>query len=272
MPIREFDPLEDFSVEEFSHAGYTYPVFRKGVGPVVLVIHEVPGITPEVAGFARRVVEAGFTVLMPSLFGTPGQRFSLDYVAKQMSAACMRKEFSVLAANKASPVTDFLRGLARAAHEETGQPVGAIGMCLTGNFALTLAMDPWLKAPVLSQPSLPVGPLPALRKGLHASPVVVAAVRDRVQQEGLKVLGLRFTADPLCPAARFRELGKQLGEGFEAVEINSHRGNPDGIGATAHSVLTTDLIDREGHPTRQALDRVLEFFREHLQTPQTGGA
>ena len=273
MPIREFDSLEDFSVEEFSHGEYTYPVFRKGSGPAVLVIHEVPGITPEVARFARTVAEAGFTVFMPSLFGTPGQRFSIDYVARQMSAACIRKEFSVLSANKASPVTDFLRGLARAAHEELGGPVGAIGMCLTGNFALTLAMDPWMMAPVLSQPSLPVGPLPALRRGLHASPAVVAAVRQRVEEEGLKVLGLRFTADPLCPGARFRELEKQLGDGFEAIEINSKLGNPHRISPTAHSVVTTDLVDEEGHPTRQALDRVLAFFRERLQgNAATAGA
>jgi hypothetical protein len=90
-------------------------------------------------------------------------------------------------------------------------------------------------------------------------------VRQRVEQEGLKVLGLRFTADPLCPGARFRELEKQLGDGFESIEINSRLGNPHGISPTAHSVLTTDLVDQDGHPTRQALDRVLAFFREHLQ-------
>jgi dienelactone hydrolase len=272
MPIKEFDPLADFTVEEFSHAGYTYPVFRKGAGPAVLVIHEVPGITPEVAGFARRVAEAGFTVFMPSLFGTPGQRFSIAYVARQMSAACIRREFSVLGADKSSPVTDYLRGLARAAHEELGGPVGAIGMCLTGNFALTLAMDPWLMAPVLSQPSLPVGPLPALRRGLHASPQVVAAVRQRVEEDDLKVLGLRFTADPLCPGARFRALEQALGDGFESIEINSKPGNPHHIPVTAHSVLTTDLVDKEGHPTRQALDRVLAFFNERLKPAATTGA
>ncbi|PKM22425.1 MAG: dienelactone hydrolase [Gammaproteobacteria bacterium HGW-Gammaproteobacteria-14] len=264
MPIKQWDSLEDFRVEEFSHGGYTYPVFRQGEGPAIVVIHEVPGITPEVARFARRLVEAGFSVLMPSLFGTPGKRFSLAYAAQQMAASCIRREFSVLSAHRASPVTDFLRGLARAAHEETGGPVGAIGMCLTGNFALTLAMDPWLMAPVLSQPSLPVGPAPALRRGLHASPAVVATLQRRVEEEGVRVLGLRFTADPLCPAARFRELERQLGDGFEAIEINSKPGNPDGIPITAHSVVTTDLVDREGHPTHQALERVISFFRQQL--------
>lgn len=267
MPIQEDDTLNDFDVAEFSYGGYTYPVFRQGSGPMIVVIHEVPGITPEVARFARRLVEAGFTVLMPSLFGTPGQHFSLGYVSRQMAAACIRREFSVLAANKSSPVTDFLRGLAQAAHEESGGPVGAIGMCLTGNFALTMAMDPWLKAPVLSQPSLPLGPTAKLRRGLHATPEVMAALRQRVEQEGLQVLGLRFTADPLCTAARFRELDKQLAGGFEAIEINSSRGNSDGIAQKAHSVVTNDLVDQEGHPTRQALERVLSFFNERLKSP-----
>lgn len=265
MPSKVFDQLADFSVEEFSHAGYSYPVFRQGEGPVVLVIHEVPGITPEVANFARRLVAAGFAVMMPSLFGSPGQPFSLRYVARQLSAACIRREFSVLAANRSSPVTDFLRGLARAAHEETGQPVGAVGMCFTGNFALALAIDPWLMAPVLSQPSLPLGGTAKLRRGLHASPAVAAAIRQRVEQEDYRVLGLRFSNDPACGGARFRALNDVLGEGFEAIEINSRPGNPDGIPVTAHSVLTTDLVDREGHPTRAALDRVIGFLRERLQ-------
>lgn len=258
------DSLEDFQVYEFSHQGYTYPVYRKGGGPGVVVIHEVPGITPEVARFARKVVDAGFTVFMPSLFGTPGKKFSLAYAAQQMSMACVRKEFAVLAANRASPVTDYLRGLCRAVHEELDGPVGAIGMCLTGNFALTLAVDPWMMAPILSQPSLPVGPTPELRAALHVSPADLETVKRRIADEGLKVLGLRFTGDPLCQGARFRHLEQELGEGFESVEIDSRRGNRARVPVTAHSVVTLDLVDRAGHPTRQALDRVLGFFREHL--------
>ena len=258
------DSLDDFEVYQFSHAGYTYPVYRKGGGPGVVVIHEVPGVTPEVARFARKVVDAGFTVFMPSLFGTPGKDFSLAYASQQMSMACVRREFAVLAANKASPVTDYLRGLCKAVHEELGGSVGALGMCLTGNFALTLAVDPWVAAPVLSQPSLPVGPSPKLRAALHVSPQDLEVVKRRIADEGLKVLGLRFTGDPLCTGARFRTLRDELGDGFEGIEINSNLGNGKRIPVTAHSVVTLDLVDRAGHPTRQALDRVLGFFRERL--------
>lgn len=265
MDVLPQDAMTDFSVNEFTHGGYTYPVFRQGKGPVVVIIHEVPGITPEVLRFARQVSEAGFTVFLPSLFGTPGKAFSLAYVGQQLSMACVRREFSVLAANGSSPVVDFLRGLCRAAHEESGQPVGAIGMCLTGNFALSLAVDPWLKAPVLSQPSLPFGVTGKLRRGLHISPADLAEVRRRVDEEQLKVLGLRFTHDPMCRSSRFRQLEKNLGNGFEPIEIPSGPGNPHKIPMRAHSVVTNDLVDEAGHPTREALDRVLVFFGEHLK-------
>lgn len=258
------DKLDDFTVNEFTHAGYTYPVYRKGQGPGVVVIHEVPGVTPEVARFARKVVDAGFTVFMPSLFGTPGKKFSPAYAAQQMSLSCVRREFAVLSANKASPVTEFLRGLCRAVHEELDAPVGAIGMCLTGNFALTLAVDPWMMAPVLSQPSLPIGTTKVLREALHVSPADLETVKRRIDEEGLSVLGLRFTGDPLCQRPRFKRLEQELGEGFESIEIDSRRGNRDRISMTAHSVVTMDLVDKAGHPTRQALDRVLGFFRENL--------
>ena len=266
MQTSAHDSLDDFSVEEFTHAGYTYPVYRKGAGPGVVVIHEVPGVTPEVANFARRVVDAGFTVFMPSLFGTPGKAFSPAYAAQQLAASCVRREFAVLAANRSSPVVNFLRGLCRAVHDELDGPVGAIGMCLTGNFALTLAVDEWMMAPVLSQPSLPLPPAGPLRRALHVSPADLARVRQRVREEQLQVLGLRFTHDPACPAARFGRLAEELGEGFEAVEIDSSPGNPHGIPRTAHSVVTKDLVDREGHPTREALERVIGFFRERLTT------
>ena len=78
------------------------------------------------------------------------------------------------------------------------------------------------------------------------------------------VLGLRFTADPAVPLARFETLRRELGDAFIAVEIDSSRGNPHGIGRRAHSVLTLDLVDEPGHPTRAALQQVLAFLQERL--------
>src|SRR5690606_19754070 len=131
----------------------------------------------------------------------------------------------------------------------------------------------WVKAPVLSQPSLPVGLTPRLRRAIHLSPEDVARLRRRMDEEQLKVLGLRFTADALCGGSRFRTLRERLGPGFEGIEISSFPGNPHGIAPVAHSVVTTDLVDEAGHPTRQALERVLGFFREALlEAPAAPGA
>ena len=258
-------PLEGFEAFPFTHAGATRDVYRRGSGPGVVVIHEIPGITPEVARFGRRVADDGFTAFLPHLFGTPGKAFSNAYVLSQMARACVSREFTVLARNESSPITDWLRALCRQAHARCGGPgVGALGMCLTGNFALALMVDESVLAPVLSQPSLPFPVSAAHRAALHVSDAELAAAKGRAQL-GCGVLGLRFTRDPLCPPERFERLRRELGAGFEAVEIDSSSGNPHGIPRTAHSVLTKDLVDEAGHPTRAALERVLGFFRERLR-------
>ena len=256
--------LEGFDSFPFTHAGATRTVHCLGSGPGVVVMHEIPGITPEVERFARRVAAEGFRVFLPHLFGTPGKSLSTPYMLGQMARACISREFSVLAKGESSPITDWLRALCRHAHAECGGPgVGAIGMCLTGNFALSLMVDDAVMAPVLSQPSLPFPVSRAHREALHLSEGDLEIVKKRSRQ-GAGVLGLRFSNDPLCPPERFDTLRRELGENFEAIEIDSSRANPHGIKRMAHSVVTEELIDEEGHPTRAALDRVLSLFRERL--------
>ncbi len=258
--------LDGFELSSFTHDGETRPVHRRGSGPGVVIMHEIPGITPQVADFGRRVADAGFTAVLPEMFGTPGKPLSNGYLARQMLRACISREFSVLAQHRSSPITDWLRALCRQVHRECGGPgVGAVGMCLTGNFALALMVDETIMAPVLSQPSLPFGVTRAHRAALHLSPRDLDVVRQRTAS-GCTVLGLRFSHDPLCPAERFETLRRELGSGFESIEIDSSRGNPNGLPRMAHSVLTTDLVDEAGHPTREALERVLGLFRERLFT------
>lgn len=262
--MQTIPPVDGFESVWFDEPPYRFPVYIRGTGPGVVVIHEVPGITPEVAGFARRVTEAGFTVWMPSLFGVPGAPYTPGNIGRQLAAACVRREFSILARNEASPVTTALRSLARQLHEAVGGPgVGVVGMCLTGNFALSMMLEPAVLAPVLSQPSLPFAVTPAHAAALHVSPSELCA-KERAKQ-GVRVLGLRFTHDPLCPAARFDSLRRELGDAFEGIEIDSSPGNPHGLPLIAHAVLTKDLVDHDGHPTMRALQRVLAFFREQLR-------
>jgi dienelactone hydrolase len=258
-------PLQGFAESTFTHDGVERTIFRRGNGPGVVIIPEIPGVTPAVARFAEYVAEAGFTAFVVSLFGTPGRPLSdIPYTIGVFARACVSREFAVLAANGSSPITTYLRALCRHVHAELGgKGVGAIGMCFTGNFALALMVEPCVMAPVLSQPSLPFGFTPERRSGLHLSPEDLAIVKERVA-DGCPVLGMRFTHDPAVPPERFARLRKELGAGFEAIEIDSSPGNAWGIGPMAHSVVTNHLVDEAGHPTRKALCRVLAFFEERL--------
>jgi dienelactone hydrolase len=266
MSDSKLPSLPGWVTEPFTHDGTTRDVLRRGAGPGIVVLHEMPGVTPAVAAFGNRLVDAGFTVWMPVLFGEVGRPPSGGYLFSTAVGACVAKEFSVLAARRSSPITDYLRALARELAKATGGPVGALGMCFTGNFALAMLVDDAVAAPVLSQPSLPFPIGRERRRALHLSDAELATVKERVAG-GCAVLGLRFTGDPVVPRERFERLRQELGDGFEAIEIDSSPGNPHGISKKAHSVLTQDLVDREGHPTRAALDRTIAFFRERLARP-----
>ncbi len=255
--------LERFTATAFTHDGTTRTVYRAGTGPGVVVMSEMPGITPKVAEFAGRVVDAGFTVAMPQLFGTPGRPLSIGYGLSSMTRGCVSREFATWALNRTSPVIEWLRGLARDLHEQCGGPgVGAIGMCFTGGFALAMAVDDDLLAPVLSQPSLPFGVGARRKTALGLSDADLRRVADRPE---LCVLAMRFTNDPFVPAERFAHLREVFGDRLVAIEIENRKGrNPFDIPRNAHSVVTEHLVDEPGHPTRDALDRVLDFFKQRL--------
>ena len=245
-------------------AGRSRPGLGKGDGPAGVVIHELPGPTPEVLSFGDRVAKAGFTAVLPVLFGVPGRPASRSYLLGEFARVCISREFRCLSRNRASPVTNWLRALCRHVHAECHGPgVGVVGMCFTGVFALALAAEPAVLAPVLSQPSLPLGITASHRAALGVEAGDRATIKTRVA-DGSRLLGLRFSEDRFCPRARFERLRRELGEGFEAVEIDSAAGNAAGIDPGAHSVLTMDLVDSPEHPTRQALDRVIDFLRERL--------
>ena len=260
------DRLEDFARDRFTWEGTTHPVYRKGQGPGVVVITEVPGITPPVADFARRVVDDGFTVAMPDLFGDAGRPMTPAYAATTIARLCVSREFTLLARGKASPVTRWLRALGRDLHERAGGPgIGAIGMCLTGGFALAMAVDPVLLAPVLSQPSLPFSLSPWHARDLGISDEDLRTVRQRCDDEDLCVLGLRFRGDVLSPGARFERLERELGDHFVGIQIDAKHANPANRPNPPHSVVTADLIDEPGEPTHEARERVLRLFRDRLQ-------
>lgn len=266
------DELADFSTREFTANGKRRTVYELGSGPAVIVIAEMPGITPAVADFARRIVAIGCTAVVPHLFGEPGRSGATDKnrpdvvaFARSIVPACISREFHVLATGATSPVVDWLRELAGDAHERCGGPgVGAVGMCFTGGFALAMATDDRLLAPVLSQPSLPFGITKRHRSTIDISADDLATVKQRCA-DGLQVIGLRFTGDRLVPGERFEFLRRELGDAFVAIELPDDVANPDPPNAP-HSVLTEHLVDADGEPTREALDQVLDLFRSRLLT------
>ena len=238
--------LDSWTAGSHTSDGTTHPTYRKGTGPGVVVIHEVPGLTPKVIGFGEELVAAGYTVVMPSLFGEPEAPFGPRAVARTMAKVCVSAEFTKLATGVTTPVAGWLRSLARELDAEHGGPgVGALGMCFTGGFALAMMVDDAVAAPVLCQPS---APFPVGRKraaDLNLSPDDLAAVKQRVAG-GCAVLGLQYEQDP-ATGNRFDTLDRELGDGFIRVDLPGK----------GHSTVTEQR-------SQVAVDRVLAFFDERL--------
>jgi dienelactone hydrolase len=261
------DVLKDYERFDFTDpAGrWTRPVYRRGTGPAVIIIHEMPGLHPLVIRFADRVAAAGMTVFCPSLFGTPGREVTPGYaVATMLKAICIRREFDVWASHRSSPIVDWLRALAAKAHAECGgKGVGAVGMCFTGNFALAMMTEPSVVAPVLSQPSLPLAAGSKVRaRWIGLSLDEIACARQRLDDEGLSVMALRFRGDPFVPDARFDTLKTEFGDRLESIELDPRDARPDPRMAP-HSVLTLHLKDDDPDgPTKKTEERVIEFFKK----------
>jgi dienelactone hydrolase len=257
--------LSGWSAAPFSAAGYTHDVYRKGSGPGVVLIPEMPGIHPGVLGLGNHLVDNGFTVAIPSLFGEPGRPISVGYIVTGISRGCVAREFAAMATNKQRPVAVFLRALARDLNASTpGKGVGVIGQCFTGGFALAAAVDDSVLAPVLSQPSVPFPLTAKHRRDPGLSETELGVVADRCANDGLCAMGLRFSEDKMAPGERFTTLKERLGDAFEVIEIDSGSGNEHGFGRMAHSVLTDQVREVDGHPAYEARKRVVEFLTERL--------
>ena len=257
--------LDAWPAAPFAAGGITHDVYERGSGPGVVLVPEVPGMTPEVIGLADHLVEAGFTVAVPSPFGEPGREQSLGALLRTLPRLCVSREFRAFATDVRRPFTDWLRALAVDLDGRTPGPgVGVIGMCFTGGFALAAAVEGAVLASVLSQPGVPfaVGRARAMNPGLSSADLdLVAARADRGE---VCAIGLRFSEDAAAPRARFDTLRRRLGDAFEVIELDSSSGNPGGFARTAHSVLTGEVRERPGHPALEARERVVDFLRLRL--------
>jgi dienelactone hydrolase len=261
--LNKTDALEDFAHRTITLGNASKLVHVAGVGPAIIVLTEMPGISPQVARFSRWLRDAGFTVYMPSLFGNDGTVPTAEEGTQILKRACVSAEFRAFASDDSSPVTHWLRQLANFAHMECGGVgVGAIGMCFTGNFALTMMLESSMLASVLCQPSLPFDE-PA---GINMSQEELTAVGLRLEREDLSVLAYRFEGDRYCKAERFNAYSEALGNRFIARVIPDSAANRqttpffDKVVGCPHSVIAAHLIDEEGQPTLAARDEIIAFF------------
>lgn len=258
--------LAGWTRSPFSGGGSTSVCFERGTGPGVVLLPEVPGLTPEVLGLGEHLVAEGFTVVVPSLFGTPGRPAGTAYTLATVARLCVAKEFGAFAVGAHRPVSDHLRALADDLAARTpGRGVAVIGMCFTGGFALAVAVGESVRASVLSQPAVP---FPVSRRH-RADPAMSPADLDRVAQRAgagdLCALGLRFSGDGAAPRERFATLRARLGDAFRVIELDSSPGNAAGFSPRAHSVLTGEVRERPGHPAFEARAEVVRFVRQRLQ-------
>jgi len=257
--------LTGWTCAPFTAGGITHDVYRRGSGPGVVLIPEMPGLTREVLALGNHLVDSGFTVAAPSLYGTPGMRSMRPDGVPVIVRGCVTKEFAAFATNKHRPVADYLRALARDLNASTPGPgVGVIGQCWSGGFALAAAVDDSVLAPVLSQPSLPVSLTAMHRSDPGLSEDELKVIEKRAADDGLCALGLRFSGDRLSPGERFQTLRDRLGDAFEVIEIDSGPGNSGGFSRAAHSVLTLEVREVDGQPAYEARKRVVEFLKSRL--------
>jgi dienelactone hydrolase len=273
MPAKDIHGFRQF---DFSYASIAKTVYWKApegssiVGKPVLVMHELPGLTEFATRFAQRLVDAGFTVYLPLLFGEPLKRDVWGY-SRQL---CISQEFARLQAGVSAPITNWLQALARdLSSRHQGARVGAIGMCLTGGFVIPLILEPVVTAPVASQPSVPysviywltgLGRGPWMRQ-LNISDADLSAAAQRAQAESLTLLAFRFKDDRICTAGKLERLGEAFGDRLEAYQFDT----PKGFRLMPpHAVLTEeyDKAEHAGptHPTRLATARVIAFLHARL--------
>lgn len=241
--------LPGYELFEFSAQEITHPVYVRGSGPGVLLMHELPGMVPQCVELGTFIAAQGFRVFLPLLFGEAGVRGSVLGITARL---CVSREFRLFAQRESSPVTRWLRALCvdRIRPECPGPGIGAIGMCLTGGFVLSLFVSDLLLAPVICQPGLPFGVTGASHAALGVSDADVA----EAEASPVPILGFRFQNDRICRAERFATLRQRFGGRFEGHEIPGDQ----------HSVLTIDFVNSPDHPTFGARQRVVAFLRERL--------
>ena len=267
------DDLSDFERSVFTHGGKSAACSGRGTGPAVIVMSEMPGITPKVAEFARRVADIGCTAVLPHLFGVAGQgparrRSAADcsrYGLSTFVPLCVSREFTTWAAGPHVAGHRLAAGARRRRARALRRPgVGAVGMCFTGGFALAMAADPTRARAGAVAAVAARSPSPAKqRRSIDCSPADLAVVKGRCAGRGPPGARPALQGRPAsCPPSASVP-PRAARRGVRRASSSTTRRQPRRP-MKPHSVLTEHLVDEPGEPTRAALDQVLDLFRTRL--------
>lgn len=254
--MHKAEPPDDFERVVFSAGAYAHGVYQSPApGPAVILLHEAPNLTPEVIDLARHLRDAGFRIFMPSLVGEDGASAPNPSLLA-LGEICIRTEFAALMGRSTRPVVAWIRALAQKIASDHGGPVGVIGLCFSGGFALGAAVEPAVTAAVACEPALPLaGSIPGVRRVLGAARAIDLdtadsdSLRKRLAARDLAVQAYRFAADDLSPCARMLALGERLGPAFEGRCLSPALDAEGRAMRRPHSIITSDLVDVAGHPT-----------------------
>jgi hypothetical protein len=242
--------------EASSGSGIARPVLRRrGRGPAVIVMHELPGLTATTVALAEAIWDRGYTVVMPILLGRPRVSGSLVGSLRNVARVCVAREFSALARGETGAIVDWLEALAESEERASGRAgVGVVGMCFSGGFAFAMARHERVKAAVASQPSIPFSFVPGGAGELGVSTEDFACIAARARG-GFSVRSLRYQRDPISPGARSRRI-EALPHSF-TVEIPTWM-------PWKHSVLSNALDAVVGSDLATALADTLDYLEVQL--------
>lgn len=270
--------LDGFAQFFFDTEGMAHSVYYTGnrQHPALLVMPEIAGFSPGLLLLVRRLAAARFQIYVPWLFGPFGRRAPVRNALR----LCVSREFAHLREGVAAPIASWLRALAAHVSEHNGGGrIGALGMCLTGAFAIPLVIDPRVAAAVAAQPAAPLSLLHAafgLRvserqlSALNVSDESIAEARMRLGSGEAHLLALRCRADRICPRDKIERFEREFPVGLEVREY----GKPDDrnrLGERPHATLTKEYrIEPDAppdHHSRQAFADLVAFFDRHLRNP-----